>query len=470
MNNKFVKNWFYLLFSDVSQSIIGFFAFMILAVKLKPEGFGLLNSYLALATLISVIGVNICNSQVITREITLNPKSSFQLFKKFLNLRIASFFLCLLILISYHFFYINLDNKIFLSILFIITATIFWDLSESIAFGHFVTKFTTIILVSFSFIWFLFVFNFPEENISLNLVIWIYALLFLSRAAIYFATSFFKFAKPNINTTTTTVGTIVLMSLPFLWMRGIGSITTQLPFLLLESNSSSEEVGYYSVGTRLVIPVIIAITTAMKAVFPFITKLYKENINDFNTHVKDAFSFILIIGSTISCLLTLTSFIWIELLFGKEYIPSINVFNYEAWSGVLLTFDLFMATVLVSTFRQKILAIITTIDVIIMFPIIYFSSEFGADGLSFAKLLGSITLFLFHVLMVQYYLKIDLKSKQFIYSCFYFIICLCISFFQFSLLIKFSLLTTTLILFLNLKSSPFKLLTNKIALMYKAKY
>ena len=181
MNNKFVKNWLYLLFSDISQAIIGFFAFIILAVKLKPENFGLFNTYLALGTLISVVGINVCNSQVITREITLNPKSTLKLFKNFFNIRIVSFLLCFLILVVYHFFYLKLDNYIFLSVLLIITATIFWDLSESIAFGHFITKFTTIIIVSFSFIWFLFVLSFPEENISLNLVILIYALLFITR-------------------------------------------------------------------------------------------------------------------------------------------------------------------------------------------------------------------------------------------------------------------------------------------------
>lgn len=57
--NKLLKNWSYLLLSDISQSVINFFVFMLLARKLTPVGYGEFNVILAIVAIFSVVATNL---------------------------------------------------------------------------------------------------------------------------------------------------------------------------------------------------------------------------------------------------------------------------------------------------------------------------------------------------------------------------------------------------------------------------
>ena len=121
-----------------------------LAKKLSPEGYGEFNIILSIVALFSVFansGMNL----VLTREVTLNIKSSKAIFSLIVPIRIFSFLISTIALLIY--LHINdfSFSVIYLFSIILILSNNLWDLSQSIAFGHLVTKYTTILNFVFFF-------------------------------------------------------------------------------------------------------------------------------------------------------------------------------------------------------------------------------------------------------------------------------------------------------------------------------
>ena len=454
--SKLIKNWTYLFASDVFQAVISFFVFMFLARKLNPEGYGTLNALLALASIFSVFATNISANLVLTREFTLHPKTSLAIFKIVFPIRIFSVLLAIIAVITYQLYKGESQTGYIYAISLIVFSTVIWDLAESIAFGHFVTKLSTVISISASFIWLIIVILLPNEDLNVNLVIWAYAGLFLLRGVVYLLLSYSKFVKANKEKTTLKIQTVLVMSMPFLWMRAVGVFGEQVPILLLKGYSGATEVGYYAVGNKFVMPITLAVTTGLRAVFPFMTKLFNEDKEKFKQKLISAFILVFIIGASIAALLTVSSAIWLPLLFGESYYQAINAFNYQAWFGVLLSFDLLLSTVLSSTYRQRTLAIITTIDVILIFPLMYFASGNGAEGMAIAKLIGTLVAVGYHIIVVIWILKIKLNNLPFLMAGLYFLILMISSIFLHSIIVKISIICLTLISLSLINNSPLK--------------
>ncbi|HEY5368238.1 MAG TPA: oligosaccharide flippase family protein [Hanamia sp.] len=462
--SKLIKNWSYLLFSDLGQLAISFFVFMFLARKLSPEGYGTLNAIFALASLFSVFAMSVSSNQVIIREVTLHPKATRSIFKIVLPIRIASLLLSLAVLIAYQFYAKETQPIILVGGSFIVLATLTSDLAESLAFGHFVTKFTTVLSIGAAICWLSVVVLLPSSKIYVEWALLFYSLIYLIQSFAYLGISFKKFVRPNREESKIGYKTILLMSMPYLWIRTVGVFSDQVPVLLLKGYSGAAEVGFYAVGNRLVLPITIAVSTGLRALFPFMTKLYSEDKERFIKKLSEGFTFVLILGSTIAMFLTIFSNVWIPLLFGKAYDKSVLAFNYQAWLGVLLCFDLILANVLSATYRQKTLAIIMTIDILIVFPLMYIGAKYGAEGMAKAKLLGGLVTVLYHVIVVMLVLKARIKSLSFLLSCVYFITMMVVTIFISDVLIKLAIILILLITFIAYRNSPLRQLSS---ILYK---
>lgn len=437
---------------------------MFLARKLSPEGYGILNTILAIAGLFSVFAVNVCANQVIIREVTLNPRATKKIVNVILPIRIISLALSIIALVGYYFYEGEVRTVYLIGTSIIVLATLVWDLAESIAFGHFVTRITTYISVVAGLCWFLIVFILPEKSINVEMVLLIYATIYLIRSVTYLGLSFKNYVHPNNDQLSMGWKIILMMSMPYLWMRIMGTFSDQVPILLLKWHSGATEVGYYAVGNRFVMPITLAVSTGLRAMFPFMTKLFQEDKEKFNQRLAEGFTFVLILGSSIAMLLTISSNIWVPLFFGDAYRKSILSFNFQAWLGVLLCFDLILANILSATYRQKILAIIMTIDVLIIFPLMYLGASNGADGMALAKLVAGFVTVSYHIIVVIVVLGVRLKSLSFLLSTIYFVtmmlITICIS----EMWIKLTIVSVLIITFLIYDKSP---LRQMIRLSYK---
>jgi len=338
----------------------------------------------------------------------------------------------------------------------IVVSTVLWDLAESIAFGHFVTKITTFISIIASIIWLGMVILLPDIGLTFEVVVWMYAGVFMVRGIVYILWCYKKFIHKNREPSLISFKSLLLMSMPFLWMRVVGTFGDQIPLLILDQKIGTAEVGYYSVGNRLVMPIVLTVTTGLRAAFPFMTKLYQENKEKFNADIILSFSFVLIAGATIASGLSITSELWIPWLFGAEYDHSIDIFKYQAWSGAILCFDMVLSTVLSSTYRQKLLAIITTLDVVIIFPIIYVGIEYGGEGMALAKLIGVFIAIMMHIVLITKSMRINLFSKSLFLALLYFIILAVSSILLSTLPLKMMVFILMLSSYSLYKSSPLR--------------
>lgn len=453
--SKVLKNWIYLLLSNITTQIIGFFGMIFLAKKLSPEGYGEFNIILSIVALFSVFansGMNL----VLTREVTLNIKSSKAIFSLIVPIRIFSFLISTIALLIY--LHINdfSFSVIYLFSIILILSNNLWDLSQSIAFGHLVTKYTTILNFVFSLVWLVSVVVIPDSAFDIELIIIIYAIILLIKGLSYLFVVHKKYIKNYKELINLTRMSIFVMCIPYIWMRSLGAFADQVPILMLDNNSGSEEVGFYSLGARLVVPITIIINTGIVALFPFITKLFKEDVNQFKTRIIEGFNFVFVIGTLIAVILVLTSKYWIIFLFGEQYLNSILVFNAMAWFSVLLCFDLLLSAALSSTYKQKTLAIITTIDFLILFPMFYIGAQYGAIGFANAKLIGGAIALIYHIFVFNKVLKLNLNILQMFLGLLFFSSMFLITSILDDLLIQIVLLTIVFIIFLLFKESPLR--------------
>lgn len=414
--NKLIKNWSYLLFSDISQSVINFFVFMLLARKLTPEGYGEFNVVLAIVAIFSVVATNLGANHVVTREVTLHPENTKGICHNVLSLRFISLLIALIGVLIYIAYGKDTSFSSSYYIFVLIFATSVWDIAESIAFGHLITKYTTFFNLAFSCFWLFFVLFLPENYFNVHIVLVVYALFFICKSVGYFRCSYVKFVKKTSLAATLTKQSLFMMSLPYLWMRIFGIFGEQIPILILNNKCGADQVGYFSVGFRLIIPITVAINTGLRAVFPFITRAYAEDTKSFSEKIVKVFTFVVIWGSFIAGILVLFSEYWIPFFLGSSYLNSIVSFNYLAWFGVGMCFDLLLSTLLSSTYKQKILAIITTIDIFIVVGFLYWGAQYGATGLAMAKLFSMVLMLSYHIVIMCKVFDIDIRNRNFILS------------------------------------------------------
>lgn len=414
--NKLLKNWSYLLLSDISQSVINFFVFMLLARKLTPVGYGEFNVILAIVAIFSVVATNLGANHVITREVTLHPDNTKGICYNVIPLRLIALAIAFLGV----FVYIVCGKDVSFSssfyIFILIFATSVWDFAESVAFGRLVTKYTTFFNLSFSCSWLLFVLFLPESYFSIEVVLVIYSLLFVCKSIGYLGRSCEKFVKTTLPVISLTKRSLFMMSLPYLWMRVFGIFGEQIPILILNNKCGTDQVGYFSVGFRLIIPITIAINTGLRVVFPFMTRAYTEDPKLFSEKLIKVFTFVMIWGTLVAGILVLFSEYWIPFFLGKSYLNSIDAFNYLAWFGVGMCFDLLLSTLLSSTYKQKILAAITTIDFFIVIAFLYWGAQYGAIGLALAKLLSMLFILGYHIIVVCKVFNMSIRNRNFIIS------------------------------------------------------
>lgn len=392
----FVKNWSYLVVSDIITKFIGFFATILLARNLNPDGYGAYNVILAISAIFTVVA-NFGMTQVLTREIARNVNISGLIFFRASIIRIFSIILSVLGIFIYFKIFENSYDEIYIVLTCILTISITaWDLFESVAFGRQVMKYSAIINVIGSFVWIITLFILPRELFTILNILIVFAFIDFFKAVAYYILIYRRgfLQKIDIEEVPNSKK-IIMMSLPYLWLWGLGIFSNQVPILFLSQNSGTEEVGYFSVGLRLILPLTIVTNTAMKALFPNLSRLYKEDIEKFRKNISDGLITTFFVGSIIAFILTVFSDYYIPFLFGQKYVNSIMPFNFLIWFMVLYSVDVLLGTSLSASDKQVTLSILGTIDFIISLPILYLGSMHGAYYLALAKF-GIYVLFLFY--------------------------------------------------------------------------
>jgi|SaaInlStandDraft_4_1057021.scaffolds.fasta_scaffold09349_4 O-antigen/teichoic acid export membrane protein len=412
--NNILKNWLYLMSSDIFNKAIMFFVFILLARKLSVTDFGLFNVFIAIGSIFAVFA-NFGTNLVITREIALDNKHTSGLFFKFLPIRLFFLLVSIFFIVLYSSYESN-SNLILIATIFFVISNSLWDFSESIAFGNYITKYSSLYNVIFGIILLCLIVLVPENKVSLFSLVSIYVGTLFVRALFYFVTILKKYVYSSVKEEymgkITSIKTIKL-SLPYVWIRTIGIFTDQVPILILNAQHGSKEVALYSIALKLLTPIKMVVNTAAKAIFPFLAKWHENDNTLFKKKVIIGYEVTLILSIVVTLSLVLTSSVWLPELFGQEYIHAVQIFNILAWFAIIVTLDIYISTVLSSTSNQKLISIIATVDALIMIPSYLYFSKYGALILSYVQLSLGVILLIYHIIVLNNALKLNLNKLWF---------------------------------------------------------
>ena len=396
-----VKNFGQLLFSMIVLMIATFFCYTLLGRKMTVDDYAIFSSILALTTMTSVFVNNIAAGIVANREIAIKPFASYKILKTFFGIRLFSCLIAFIIL-SYYVTNKYPDNKlVLLPAIMLLTTNVFFELYEQIAFGLKVTKISMLLNIFTVLVWLALVIALPKNKSSVYLVTLCYATICLIKTVCY-GVWINKKTKKYVNVEYhVPTKQLILYSLPYLYNRILGTLTTQLPVLLLAGYSELSETAYYSMGEKYTAPITAIASSATSALFPFFTKVLKEDHRKAAKYVSDGILLVISFGACIAVVLCSMSEYWLVLLLGEKYKGAVEAFNFQVWFAIINSVDSIISMILSGDYKQKLLSVITTVDVAVSLLFIWKGIGGGAKGVALAKLFAAVICLAYHLVLIS---------------------------------------------------------------------
>ncbi len=398
--NRLIKNIWNLFLSMFVTTIGSFLCFLILGKKMTVEDYGRFNTMLALASMIAVFANNIVAGIVANREIAIDSNVAKTILIKFLFIRIISYIGSIIFLLFYLQKKESSYQSLFIPVAIMLIFDVFWELFEQISFGLKITTYSMWINILSAIIWLFLVYLLPAIHSTVTIVLYIYSIICFTKTIIIFflltkRVKSLEFIKNKIS-----YKKMIGYSFPYLYNRIIGTAATQLPILLLTGYSSLNESAYYSVGEKFTTPITKLTTVIISAVFPFITKLLIDNRKRAARIISASIQLIISFGTIIAIVLSSTSNIWLIWFLGNKYENAVEAFNYQIWYVIILSIDSIFSMVLSCDYKQKLLSLVTTIDVVLFILGLWRGLSFGSKGVAFAKLASALFCLFYHLLLI----------------------------------------------------------------------
>ncbi len=459
---KFFKNFSQLLLSMIVTMIGTFLCYTILGRRMSVEDYADFSSILALVAMIAVFVNNIAAGIVANREIALKPNASFGILRKFFWIRVsvclvAFFFLYYFIVIDY-----CAKSIIFWPAAILLVQEVFWELFEQVAFGLKITRMSMLLNIIAILLWLIIVAIIPKEQSTLLITLLCYSFIYLIKTIIYGIWIYKQTLQYASFNSAIQLKQLLIFSLPYLYNRILGSLTTQLPVLLLRGYNEISETAYYSVGEKYTTPITRITTVAVSSAFPFFAKALKDNHQKAAKLISDSILLIVSIGACVAVLLCSTSDIWLVKLLGEKYKGATEAFNYQVWFAIVLSADCIFSMILSCDYKQKVLSVVTTIDVVISLLFIWQGMNAGAKGVALAKLFAAVICLLYHLIIIAKLYGNRKILLRLIFSWGLFLFLLYVTLFQNNIFLKFSMPIFALGVCMFLNRDTFKVLYQKL--------
>ena len=126
------------------------------------------------------------------------------------------------------------------------------------------------------------------------------------------------------------------------------------------------------------------------------------------------------------------------------------------WYSVIRILDTLVSNSLSAAYKENITAILGTIDIIILLPLIYYASSFGAVNVSIVMLFSGVCFLLYHLVVLSKSLKIKFLNRNFIMMILFYLISLAICLYLPDIFFKLLSILAVILFFVTVKNSPFK--------------
>lgn len=184
-------------------------------------------------------------------------------------------------------------------------------------------------------------------------------------------------------------------SLPLFGFVVLTNIFLQIDVVILDSFKGHYDVGIYSAGARLTMPLSIIPGAIVTTVFPVLVKRLKENENtEFINNL--VIKLLYFISFVIAAVFTFESSALVTLIFGNQYSATAYSASILYWCQIFLFFAFYSLSVLIADNRQHynfiyagIQACVNVLSCFILIP------QYSYVGASIAKLGASLVSFIF---------------------------------------------------------------------------
>ena len=189
-------------------------------------------------------------------------------------------------------------------------------------------------------------------------------------------------------------------SFPLFGFVILNTIFVQLDIVILKYFKSTYDVGIYSVGTRLTMPLSIIPGAIVTTVFPILVKKMSDDISsDYLSNL--VVKLLYVIAFVIAAVFTFESAALTNLIFGPKYLPSALPASVLYWCQIFLFFTYYTLVVLIAKNKQFYNFVYAAIQVIVNIAFNFILiPQYSFLGAALAKLIASFASFVFIVIIL----------------------------------------------------------------------
>ncbi len=406
--NVFLKNFSVLTLSSVLTQFLTMIIGIKIARILSPFNFGLYNLlqlHVIIFTVIATLGIR----RVIIRNIARDKTNVEGLLKSSLSIRVIGLIIAVTAFIVYYNFFDSYDIFLFGLVILSLIMMVSFDYFDSLAFGLEKMELSCFVNVLSTICWILAILLFPDEYLDITIIFIIFTSYTILKTLLFFiiirVKTNYRIKRNTSVDNNNRVSKLVTDSLPFYYLDLFTLLSMQIPILFLEFRSGTEEIGYFNIASKVLLPITLIVNTALSAIFPIMARLYSHNFLRFITIIKLMFIAIGLFGIGGAFAVTLFREEIVLLLYGEKYLSSSLVLSYQCWYVAFFAIVCLIGTILGAIDRQKELSYLSFVCTLIQVPLLWFGSKFGAQYLSAAFLIATVINLILHFFVINKFVK-----------------------------------------------------------------
>lgn len=444
--NKIIKNFSVLTGTNILIQALSIFSSIRLARQLQPEGYGIFNLISLQASIFSIIacyGLRL----VVIRHIARKKDDARRAFVILSQIRLVTTTIALILVFLYNLAYgqQSLSTPLVIGVMFLILFQTFWDTTESVFFGFEKMQVSGLINLIFTIIWIAEIYLIPNNKFTVETLTCAFLINQGLKSLIYYVWMHksILIKMPSHTFTNYTEHIDFIKQSNFFFVLAIfSSIQNQMPILLLQFNSTVDQIGLFNLGNRILSPLQMMLNLLLAALFPMLSRLAVDNKPLFAKRVKSLMNIIILSGILGSVLFALFSNDIVYLLYGEAYKTSARVILIQCWFTVLFAIYCTIGSILSALDKQKLLSRLSIIYATTAFPIFFIGTKYGAIGLAWAFVIAAFINMTYHWVIFRNLLD---KNVSLLYSISIFSVIGVLSFYTGFYEIKFSFLIRLLL-------------------------
>lgn len=390
----FLRNFSLLSIGNFGTRFISMITNIIVARGLAPESFGvysLVITYVSLLYFVASLGLG----QLVIRSVSRNQGNSRYYFKISLRLRVLGFLISAVAFGIYG--VVSSESFSTIAVLSILGGVFFeslWDAQQNIAFGMQRMEWNAAVSIGSSVLNLLICICLPKRFFTVNIFLIIYLAIYIVKNIVYYVllTRSGMLTEDGRHHDIDFRSCVLYLkeAMPFYIMYLLGIFTGQLPILFLNHFTNPEQVAFFNVANKLLLPITLFMQSAFSAFFPNQSILFAKDRGAFSKQTRKVLFICTVVGVYFAVFVTLFKGEVVNILYGTEYGSASRVMALQCWYTVMYGIFCINGQTLGAADSQKKLAICSIVYAFVSTPILYFMSKRGAESLAMAFVIASI--------------------------------------------------------------------------------